>query len=141
VRYIEGFPTGRVTKARQVEHLFKTDWGKEMISIVILLPLSYTENKTLDYFHFMANTLLNRVFRDSEGTIVLAQLPNPPLIGWILASLLQIVFTTGQIKLGLDAVSFGCLFTWAWEELFQGVNYFRRGLGLIILVMSIAAKI
>jgi hypothetical protein len=89
----------------------------------------------------MANTLLNRVFRDSEGTIVLAQLPNPPLIGWILASLLQIVFTTGQIKLGLDAVSFGCLFTWAWEELFQGVNYFRRGLGLIILVMSIAAKV
>jgi hypothetical protein len=89
----------------------------------------------------MANTLLDRVFRDSEGTIVLAQLPNPPLIGWILASLLQLVFTTGQIKLGLDAVSFGCLFTWAWEELFQGVNYFRRGLGLIILVMSIAAKI
>ncbi len=97
----------------------------------------------------MANTLLvriaslteNRVFRDSEGTIVLAQFPNPPLIGWILASLLQLVFTTGQIKLGLDAVAFGCLFTWAWEELFQGVNYFRRGLGLIVLVMSIAAKI
>jgi hypothetical protein len=21
------------------------------------------------------------------------------------------------------------IFTWAWEELFQGVNYFRRGLG------------
>jgi hypothetical protein len=89
----------------------------------------------------MANTLLDRVFRDSEGTIVLAQFPNPPLIGWILASLLQLVFSTGQIKLGLDAISFGCLFTWAWEELFQGVNYFRRGLGLIVVLMSIAAKI
>ncbi len=97
----------------------------------------------------MVNTLLvrvaslkeNRVFRDSEGTIVLAQFPNPPLIGWILASLLQFVFTTGQIKLGLDAISFGCLFTWAWEELFQGVNYFRRGLGFLVLVLLIAAKI
>jgi hypothetical protein len=89
----------------------------------------------------MANTLLNRVFRDSEGTIVLAQFPNPPLIGWILASLLQLFFTTGQIKLGLDVISFGCLFTWAWEELFQGVNYFRRGLGLIVLVMSIVSKV
>jgi hypothetical protein len=89
----------------------------------------------------MANTLIDRVFRDSEGTIVLAQFPNSPLIGWILASLLQLVFTTGQIKLGLDAISFGCLFPWAWEELFEGVNYFRRGLGLLVLVMSIAAKI
>jgi hypothetical protein len=89
----------------------------------------------------MANTLLDRVFRDSEGAIVLAQFPNPPLIGWILASLLQVVLTTGQIKLGLDIISFGCLFTWAWEELFQGVNYFRRGLGLLVLVLSIAAKI
>jgi hypothetical protein len=89
----------------------------------------------------IASLTENRVFRDSEGTIVLAQFPNPPLIGWILASLLQLVFTTGQIKLGLDAVSFGCLFTWAWEELFQGVNYFRRGLGLLVLVLSIAAKI
>jgi hypothetical protein len=67
----------------------------------------------------MANTLLvlvaslkeNRVFRDSEGTIVLAQFPNPPLIGWMLASLLQLVFPTGKIKLGLDTISFGCLFT------------------------------
>ncbi len=89
----------------------------------------------------MANTLLDRVFRDREGTLVLAELPNPPLIGWMLASLLQLIFTTGQIKLGLDAISFGCLFTWAWEELFQGVNYFRRGLGLIVLVLAIAAKI
>lgn len=85
--------------------------------------------------------LFDRVFRDSEGKIVLAQLPNPPLIGWISATLLQLIFTTGQIKLGLEAIAFGCLFTWAWEELFQGVNYFRRGLGLLVLGFSIVTKI
>ncbi len=89
----------------------------------------------------MLSTLFDRVFRDSEGQIVLAQMPNPPLIGWIVASLLQLVLTTGKAKLGLDIIAFGCLFTWAWEELFQGVNYFRRGLGLAVLIYAIASKI
>jgi hypothetical protein len=87
------------------------------------------------------NTLFDRVFRDSEGKIVIAQPPNLPLIVWIAASLLKLVVTTGKINLGLELVAFGSLFTWAWEELFQGVNYLRRALGLIVLVGLIASKI
>jgi len=90
---------------------------------------------------FMENTLFDRTFRDSEGNIVIAQPPNLPLIIWIVASLLKLIVTTGKINLGLDLVAFGTLFTWAWEELFQGVNYFRRALGLIVLVGLIASKI
>ncbi|HAO12832.1 MAG TPA: hypothetical protein DCQ51_17090 [Planktothrix sp. UBA8407] len=89
----------------------------------------------------MENTLFDQVFRDSEGKIVLAQMPNLPLIVWIVASLLKIIFTTGRINLGLDLIAFGSLFTWAWEELFQGVNYFRRVLGLLVLVGLIASKL
>jgi hypothetical protein len=89
----------------------------------------------------MESTLFDQVFRDSEGKIVLAQMPNLPLIVWIVASLLKIVFTTGKIHLGLDLLAFGSLFTWAWEELFQGVNYFRRALGLLVLVGVMALKI
>lgn len=87
------------------------------------------------------DTLFDRTFRDSEGQIVIAQPPNLPLIVWIVASLLKLIFTTSKIHLGLDLVAFGVLFTWAWEELFQGVNYFRRALGLIVLVGLIASKI
>ncbi len=87
------------------------------------------------------NTLFDRVFRDSKGKIVIAQPPNLPLIVWIAASLLKLVVTTGKINLGLELVAFGSLFTWAWEELFQGVNYLRRALGLIVLVGLIASKI
>ena len=68
-------------------------------------------------------------------------MPNPPLIVWIVASLLTIIFTTGKINLGLDIIAFGSLFTWAWEELFQGVNYFRRVLGLLVLVGLIGSKL
>jgi len=89
----------------------------------------------------MENTLFDQVFRDSEGEIVIAQMPNPPLIVWIVASLLTMIFTTGKINLGLEIIVFGSLFTWAWEELFQGVNYFRRVLGLLVLVGLIGSKL
>lgn len=89
----------------------------------------------------MENTLFDKAFRDSEGEIVLAQMPNLPLIVWIVASLLKIIFTTGKINLGLDIIAFGSLFTWAWQELFQGVNYFRRVLGFLVLVGLIASKL
>ena len=89
----------------------------------------------------MENTVFNQVFRDGEGKIVLAQTPNLPLTVWFVASLLKVIFTTDRINVGLDLLAFGSLFTWAWEELFQGVNYFRRALGLIMLVGLIASKI
>jgi hypothetical protein len=89
----------------------------------------------------MGNTLLDKIFRDREGKVVLAQIPNLPLIVWIVASLLRLIFTTGKVNIGLEAIAFGSLFTWAWEELFQGVNYFRRALGLLVLVGLIASKI
>ena len=89
----------------------------------------------------MENTLFNQVFHDSEGKIVLFQPPNLPLIVWIVASLLKLIFTTGRINIGLDLLAFGTLFTWAWQELFQGVNYFRQTLGLVVLIALIAGKI
>lgn len=82
----------------------------------------------------MQNTLFDKIFRDSEGNIVIAQMPNLPIILWVTASLLKLVFPTGEINTGLDALAFGSLFTWAWLELFQGVNYFRRALGLGVLI-------
>jgi len=87
------------------------------------------------------NTAFDKIFRDSEGQIVIAQPPNLPLIVWSVASLLQLILTTGNINKGLDLLAFGCLFTWAWEELFQGVNYFRRALGLVVLIVAIASRI
>ncbi|PZV11126.1 MAG: hypothetical protein DCF22_15100 [Leptolyngbya sp.] len=88
----------------------------------------------------MESTLFDRTFRDSKGNIVLGQMPNLPILVWMAATILQLVFTSGKIHSGLDLVAFGSLFTWAWQELFQGVNYFRRFLGLIVLVGTIALK-
>ncbi|MGE5659481.1 MAG: hypothetical protein ACM37W_23045 [Actinomycetota bacterium] len=88
----------------------------------------------------MTNTAFDQTFRDSNGEIVIAQIPNPPLILWMVATLLKFFLPTGNIQTGLDFLAFGSLFTWAWLELFQGVNYFRRGLGFCVLIGVIVLK-
>ncbi len=89
----------------------------------------------------MKNSLFDKTFRDSEGNIVLAQMPNLPILVWIAATLLKLIPISGSIYTVLDAIAFGSLFTWAWQEVFQGVNYFRRALGLVVLIGTIASRI
>ena len=88
----------------------------------------------------MENTLLDKTFRDSEGNIVIAQPPNLPLLLGITATVLKLIVKSGNVYTGLDAIGFGCLFTWAWQELFEGVNYFRRALGLLVLIGVVASR-
>jgi hypothetical protein len=89
----------------------------------------------------MEKTLFDKIFRDSNGNIVIAQPPNLPIIVWAVASLLELIFTSGFINVGLELIAFGSLFTWAWLELFQGVNYFRRMLGFVVLVGFVGLKV
>lgn len=84
-------------------------------------------------------SLFDKIFRDRNGEIVLAQAPNLPLICWLIVTLLKLVFPTMGMQ--LDAIAFALLFTWAWEEIFQGVNYFRRALGVIVLTVAIAGYV
>lgn len=88
-----------------------------------------------------ATTLFDRTFRNSEGKIVIAQMPNLPLIVGLAALVLQYTLPSGKLQTGADLVAFGALFTWAWQEVFAGVNYFRRALGLIVLISIIALKL
>lgn len=85
----------------------------------------------------MNDSIFDKTFRDSEGKITIAQPPNLTLIVWFSATLLKLLLNSGTIYSIVDTIAFGALFTWAWEELFQGVNYFRRGLGAIVLISTI----
>ena len=90
---------------------------------------------------FMENTLFDKTFRDSEGNIVIAQPPNLPLLVGLTATVLKLIVKSGNIHTGIDAVAFGSLFTWAWLELFEGINYFRRALGLVVLIGVVASRL
>jgi hypothetical protein len=97
-------------------------------------------NRKPEKIEAIETTLFDRTFRDSEGKIVIAQKPNLPILVGLTATLLQSL-TSGKLHTGLDLVAFGALFTWAWQELFQGVNYFRRALGGVVLVSLLTFKI
>jgi len=59
----------------------------------------------------MERTLFDRTIRDSDGNLVIAQMPNLPLLVWLAATVLKLLFTSGNLYTGLDALAFGSLFT------------------------------
>ena len=69
------------------------------------------------------------------------QLPNLPLIIWLIAWLLARVLPYGQLNFAAALVSFGALFTWAWLEIFEGDNSFRRILGAVVMTYLIVSRL
>jgi hypothetical protein len=80
-------------------------------------------------------------FRDKHGKVVIWQNPNVPLWVWIVSTILVKILPYGQLNFAVALISFGSLFTWAWLEIFQGVNYFRRTLGAAVLIYTILSRL
>ena len=77
------------------------------------------------------------MFRDrATGKIVIAQLPNPALIVWIVATVAALP-TTGTLHTLLGYAATVALVVWAGDELLRGVNPFRRLLGVAVLVWEV----
>jgi hypothetical protein len=89
----------------------------------------------------MNDTLFDRLFRDGTGEIVIGQAPNLPIVIWVSATLLKLVFKTGQVKIALDLLAVSSLLYWSFLEITQGANYFRRDLGVVVLIALIISII
>ena len=81
--------------------------------------------------------LIDKCIKDKHGHIVIFQSPNLSLISYFVFSILDLIFRSGAITYFFKALSFGSLFTWSWLEIFYGVNYFRRILGLVIMIGNV----
>lgn len=88
----------------------------------------------------MDNTLFDKTFRDAEGNIVIAQKPNLPILVWFGATVIKFFVSNGNLYIALDWVSLGAILIWSLLELFQGVNYFRRFLGLSVLLVVLGSR-
>lgn len=83
--------------------------------------------------------MINKIFKDKQGQIVLYQRPNIWLIAWAVLDIVAIfapgrrtsdyAWTAGSVMLVI----------WALLEVFRGVNYFRRLLGLVVLLITLAS--
>ncbi|MBU0976417.1 MAG: hypothetical protein ABIE03_03705 [Patescibacteria group bacterium] len=81
--------------------------------------------------------LLGVFFKDKNGKVVIGQFPNISLIGGFVFMVLTQIKTSEQIHSVFSFMSSAFLFTWSYLELTQGVNYFRRMLGVAGLTLVI----
>jgi hypothetical protein len=81
-------------------------------------------------------TVVDWFFRNRRtGEITVAQAPNLPIIVFFVAWVLRWLLSPAGIVLrALDVVVVGSLAWWAVDELFRGVNPWRRTLGAIVLL-------
>lgn len=82
----------------------------------------------------MKQTFVDRVYKDKNGKVVIVQFPNLPIITWFVCALVTKLLPGSSISTLVSFVGTGALFTWAWLELFDGVNYLRRLFGLMVLL-------
>ena len=81
-----------------------------------------------------ATTNKTGFFKDKNGQFVIWQSPNIPIYGWIAFKLLSMLVASGYLKTGFENLSSAALFTWAYLEVYSGMSYFRRLLGVVVLV-------
>jgi len=83
--------------------------------------------------------LLKNFFKDKDDNVIIGQFPNLPLIGWFVCMVITLFIPLGFLKTGFYNLSNAFLFLWAYLEITQGVNYFRRLLGVIVMTIIITA--
>lgn len=76
-------------------------------------------------------------FYDKHGKRVIFQRPNLLIIGWAVSAILGHIFTSGKPHHGFNELSHALLFAWAYLEISQGANTFRRVLGVLIMLAVI----
>ncbi len=78
--------------------------------------------------------------RNGRGKVVIWQAPNWFLIGWAVLTFLSLFFYASTAD-ALSRVGSISLIVWAALELTKGVNYFRRALGALVLLVSIMSLV
>lgn len=81
-------------------------------------------------------SLWSKIWRDKRGRIVVWQMPNVPLIAWAVLTVLSLL-VNGRSADFLYWLGSAALIIWSLLEIFKGVNYFRRALGLLVLILAL----
>jgi len=88
----------------------------------------------------MQHTLWDKIWRDSKGRVVIFQWPNAWLIAWAVLAMASLLIS-GRTADVFSWVSHAALISWAILELKDGANYFRRGLGVVVLIFAVMSLI
>jgi hypothetical protein len=82
---------------------------------------------------------LDKIWKDKHGKVVIYQRPNVWIIAWAVLDVVAIFAPSKHVSSLAWSIGTGVLIIWALLELVRGANYFRRALGLIVLVIAVAS--
>jgi hypothetical protein len=92
---------------------------------------SYTQRNHQD--------LWDKFWKDKDGNVVIFQMPNFILITWVVLTIISLFVPRGHVQETIWWASTITLAVWSLVEMLKGVNYFRRTLGLVVLLITIAS--
>jgi hypothetical protein len=84
-------------------------------------------------------SLWSRIWRNRHGDVVIFQMPNVWLIAWAILTCISVLAASRTMANTFWWLSSTVLVIWSLLEIFKGVNYFRRGLGLFVLALTIGS--
>ena len=82
----------------------------------------------------------DRFWHDKNGDLVVLQWPNKTIVAWFITFVLSEVIHTQPFKFVLSWTAFVLLVIWSVREIRGGVNYFRRSIGVLILLLAILTR-
>jgi hypothetical protein len=82
-------------------------------------------------------SLWDKFWCDKDGHVVIAQVPNIWLVLWIILEIVSLFSSSHRAELITWWAASAALGIWSLLEIFRGVNYFRRLLGLCIACLTV----
>jgi hypothetical protein len=84
--------------------------------------------------------LWDKIWKDRHGEVVIMETPNRWIVAWVILVSMSLLSSSKTLQEVFWWLSIVALVIWSYFEVTQGVNYFRRSLGVVGLVMVIAAS-
>jgi hypothetical protein len=86
----------------------------------------------------MLQTFWDNFWKDKHGNVVIWQKPNLWLIAWFVFVVIA-MFSYGGFSHVFSWLATGAIVIWALLEIVQGATYFRRTLGVLVLLASLSS--
>jgi hypothetical protein len=100
---------------------------------------SLTARATAEARRAPAQNLWDKIWRDKHGNIAVWQTPNVWIIAWAVLDIVAIFAPSKHVASVAWAIGSGVLIIWALLEVFRGASYFRRALGLLVLLLAVGS--
>lgn len=81
-----------------------------------------------------------KFWHDKHGQVIIYERPNIPALVWLATFVLTVILPDNTFERYLSALSEIAIIVWAVMEVGWGTNYFRRLLGLCVLLLIMTAR-